>query len=77
VLDVGAGEAFDGLAGVPEAQGYDLGAVAVDPRHRPGASVAGRALVLAAARVLYVGDVLLDMLGADDAAPDPGDHDAS
>src|SRR5581483_4101606 len=77
LLDVGAGEGLDGLAGIPEAERDDLGVVAVDPGHHPGAAVARRPAVLAAAGRPDVGDVFRDVLGADDAAPLSGDHDCS
>jgi hypothetical protein len=44
-LDVLAGERLDGLDGVPEREGEELGAPALVAAQQPGAPVAGRRLV--------------------------------
>src|ERR1700733_3593971 len=76
LLDVGPGKGLDRLAGIPETERDNLGAVTVYPRHHPRAPVAWRLAVLTAAGRPDVGDVLVNLSGADDTAPLPSDHDS-
>jgi hypothetical protein len=73
-IDVGAGEVFDGVEGVPKADELEMCDLALDPSKNEDTTVAGGGLEVRYPGVHEVAEILIGMVGENGAMPGSSNH---